>query len=61
MAKKDWKEKWCPHCRCQAGKENLPLKYEVIIKDIKTKKEKVIDKVCGNCVDNIGFCDPIYD
>ena len=53
--KEDWRKKWCRHCRCDVRKENLPIKYEVIVRNIKTKKERTIDKVCENCVHNGGY------
>ena len=59
--KEDWKKKWCRHCRCCINKENLPIKYEIIARDIKTKKELLLDKVCGNCLDNISYNEPNYN
>ena len=56
-----WKKYWCRHCRCTAGKENKPIKYHIIVKNIKTKKTWIKDKVCENCVDNIGYNEPDYN
>jgi hypothetical protein len=51
----------CPHCRCKAGKDNKPVKYLIIRKDIETKKETIIDEVCDSCEDNVGYHERSYD
>ncbi len=53
--KDNWNEYWCNRCRSIVGKENLPIEFDVIIKNIKTGKIKVIDRVCINCVKNIKY------
>lgn len=53
--KKDVKNRYCPHCICEVGKDydtHVTHKWQVV--EIKTGKIVSEEEICGHCVSDVG-------